>query len=273
MDSTKVNPSRKLPGERIAAREWNAVVDSFARLDVSSEPGGVAQSGDFNADVVLVANTTGRDLARFSPIGITISSTPVFNPTTAAAIPAYQAHRGMSAGVPQIAHSDGRLGVTLDAIGSNKYGRAIFSGVVPCKIDMVAAGHQFATAKASNTDELVSVQHGPFYILWRETGTGTRWAIVRLGHIQTVLFPVLVTPTAGGTYGSNSTACNKTYDVTDLNYVSLGTAKTPKRPRPQPGEIKIVGDGAVGIAYYDENRNIVLYDAGEVPNRYPSHDT
>lgn len=277
MDSSRTPLRRLKPGDRPKASEWNAIVDALSRVEVSSDRASGPPRLPFDADVVLVSNGTGGDFEQFAPFGLTVSATPTFNPTTAAAIPSYQMHRAMQMQVPSYAgfatQTHGRLGITLDPIRSGKIGRAILSGVAPCKIDIVASGHQYADLKHSDKTQLQSRSQGPCQILWRESGTGTRWAIVRIGHTMPVFFPVLVTPTVTGTYGSDSTACSKTYDVTDLDYVSLGTGMTPQKPRPQPGQIKIISDGQVGQGYYDSGGTFFLWDAGEVPNRYPAQDT
>jgi len=274
MDSTKVNPSRKLPGERIAAREWNAVVDAFASIDVGSTRTIVPPANLFDSNVVLIWNQSGSTFARFSPFGLKFNLTPIFNPTDPDKVTSYQQHRGMNARSPlTIDTAHGSIGITLDEIPAEGYGRGIISGAVPCKIDILNTLHKYATVKNNNATELVSCTQGPCRILWREDGTGTRWAIIRLGHSMPVFFPVKIIPTATGTYGSDSTACTKTYDVTDANGQSLGTSMTPQKLRPSPGQIKIIPTDSIGLGYYDIAGTFFLWDANEVPNRYPAADT
>ena len=58
---------------------------------------------------------------------------------------------------------------------------AALIGVVPTQIDVTDEDHDYAVAKASDSTQLSSATGGTAQILWKESGTGTKWAVVRLG--------------------------------------------------------------------------------------------
>jgi len=54
-------------------------------------------------------------------------------------------------------------------------------GVVQVQIDVTDANHGYADVKASDNTKLASGASGSAVILWKESGTGTKWAIIRIG--------------------------------------------------------------------------------------------
>lgn len=72
------------------------------------------------------------------------------------------------------------LGVARTPIGVGRIGRIGVAGVVPCTLNVISASHLYASANAGDTI-LRSVPAGPHTIVWRETGTGTKKALVHLG--------------------------------------------------------------------------------------------
>ena len=73
---------------------------------------------------------------------------------------------------------------------------AIVSGVAACKIDVVSNTdpNKFAEATASDFTKLqIRDASGIAQILWRAGGTGSQWAIVRIGNITGVRWFVATT--------------------------------------------------------------------------------
>jgi hypothetical protein len=77
------------------------------------------------------------------------------------------------------------LGVARAPIAAGKFGRVAVAGVVQCRLNVTDAGHLFAGANAGDTI-LRSRASGPHTIIWRETGTGAKRALVHLGGAQVV---------------------------------------------------------------------------------------
>lgn len=77
-------------------------------------------------------------------------------------------------------------------------------------------------------------------------------------------FPVLVTKTSGVS-GSKTAKCEYVYTVTDMNGTELGAGMTPGKERTLIGAYVAIGDGSVGMGYYDLAGDFALWDANEVP--------
>ena len=72
----------------------------------------------------------------------------------------------------------------LEPLAADGIGRGIVSGVTICRVwaDAEAQEYQFAEAEQGVTNYLRMVESGSAQVLWREAGTGLKWAIVRLGN-------------------------------------------------------------------------------------------
>ena len=99
----------------------------------------------------------------------------------------------------------GNFAVCLEPIGSFQMGRAVVSGVVPCKVNLVDdsdagdAGLYNRWCDITNADatQLTVCDGGGADPMERGTGSGT-WCIVRLGNRQGGLFPVILIEDGGG---------------------------------------------------------------------------
>lgn len=160
----------------IPAATFNAFID--AALDQRRRQRGVGREGQpvfHQAGIILVRNDTGGDLDRFSAVGF---SGPIVGPTdnedefknraTAIGItPAVPSHRG-------------RFAVYLEPVAAGGIAHACVSGVIPCRIDVAHASHRRADVIHDSTT-LTSGHHGGAEILWKESGEGLKWAILKLG--------------------------------------------------------------------------------------------
>ena len=73
------------------------------------------------------------------------------------------------------------FGIAQTPIKDTKSGPVMLSGVTPCKIQVSDENHTHAIAGTS-VDKLESAGAGPAEILWKESGTGEKDAVVRLGN-------------------------------------------------------------------------------------------
>lgn len=79
------------------------------------------------------------------------------------------------------------------------------------------------------------------------------------------LFAVRVEQT-GGSDGNSTTAASWTYTVRDVSStVTLGTVVAVARPRPNGLMTYQSGSTGFGVAFYDDDGTLKLWDAGEVP--------
>lgn len=133
-------------------------------------------SGIYN-DTILIRNDTGGALSRFNAVGI---GGVVFDPSTYLAT--FQSKITLTGAVPAIAtHTSGRFAVCAQPILSGKIGKAWVSGVCPALINVTDEMHEYADIADGITGYLASAESGPCVILWKESGTGQKWAVVRFG--------------------------------------------------------------------------------------------
>lgn len=129
-----------------------------------------------NNDFVLVKNISGVDVGRFGVLGI---AGILFDPATA--LPAFTSRIVFTGDVPAETHQTGLFLICAEPIKNGGIGRAWADGIVTTRIDVVDPSHTYATAKPDDTTQLLSADQGLCFILYKETGTGTKWAVVRYG--------------------------------------------------------------------------------------------
>jgi len=127
---------------------------------------------------VLVKNTTGAARSQFEVLGVDgVEIAP------ATSLSKFKRRVALSGTTPAVPDHRGNFVVLLDDLPAGAVGPAIASGLVHVQIS-VASGIE-ALERADVADgqagHLVPRPDGSAQILWRESGTGTKWAIVRLG--------------------------------------------------------------------------------------------
>jgi hypothetical protein len=194
----------------IQAAAWNACLDAAEAAKRGG--GGVvdAVGRQFRqADIVLVKNSSGSDVSRFHVLGI---SGVIFTPTDS--LPSFQNQVAFTGVTPTTASHAGKFVICLDAIKNGQIGRAWVSGVSAVQIDITDASHEFCDVKDGDRTKLASSGSGSAMILYKPSGTGTKWCGVRFG---------------------NHTPCHR---ITDNGYVA--------------GNIQILGHSADGcLKWYD----------------------
>lgn len=162
----------------IPAAAWNACLDAAeAHRNGQNGPGGAGNRQFRQADIVLVKNSSGSDVARFGVLGI---SGVVFTPTDS--LPAFQDQVAFTGVTPTTASHKGKFLVCLDPISNGKVGRAWIAGVCQVDIDVTDASHLFADVKDSDRTKLASSGSGSARILYTPGGTGTKSCVVRFGN-------------------------------------------------------------------------------------------
>ena len=130
-------------------------------------------------DIVLVRNNCGYDRDRFDVLAFGLPAIgPEENPAE------FQNRVVLDGDIPGHASTITRFVVLLEPIANGAIGRAVISGVVQTKIWVYEACHEWADVHpAPEGDEayhLASAQYGAAQIVWKESGLGLKWAIVRL---------------------------------------------------------------------------------------------
>jgi hypothetical protein len=70
------------------------------------------------------------------------------------------------------------FGVLLQALQPNEIGEAVICGAIQCQVNVNSTGDKYAKTKASDSTQLNSNSTGGCPIIWKQTGTGTQWAVV-----------------------------------------------------------------------------------------------
>lgn len=161
---------------RIPAAAYNAFIDAArAHRGRGTKVARRTDPARRSAGVALIQNDSGAALGRFSILGIT-------GPLTArASNPAAFTEAPRFTGETPAAGHAGKFAVLLEPIANGAVGRAVFAGLALCRVYVNDAGDGFADVKAADATQLDSGTSGSAVILWKDSGTGTQWAIVRLG--------------------------------------------------------------------------------------------
>lgn len=175
MNNRIVTPGDVFDG--IPAQNWNSWNDA-AEFVRDARNGRMADALTWNRanGIVRVKNSSGGDLGRFAivaPSGILFSQSdratefyedPVLTVTTPAAADQLKA-----------------WGVLQEPIKSGLVGRAMFIGITVCQLDVINSGDDFADAIAGDSLQVRSQPYGPASILYKESGTGTKWSVLCIG--------------------------------------------------------------------------------------------
>jgi hypothetical protein len=146
--------------------------------------------------VILVKNTSGGTVDRFGVLGL---GAALITPTANAV--EFKNQIVLEGDTPV---ASGPFAVLLEPLLDDAIGRAVVAGAVQVQISVGEAGHTHARATTS-TSYLQSGVCGTARILWKESGTGTKWAIVLLGQPARAAEIMLFTANETNKDGSGST--------------------------------------------------------------------
>lgn len=169
----KVQAGSKL---RVPAAAYNAFIDAardYQARQRSSQQS--AQAAARSSGVVLVKNASGEDRERFDVLGV---DAPIFGP--ADNLESFKNKLALK-GITPTANHAGKFVILLEPLKADAIGLAIAGGVSIVKVEVQAEGDRMADAADGEAGNLVSGGSGVAQILWKEAGTGVKWAVVRLG--------------------------------------------------------------------------------------------
>jgi hypothetical protein len=169
---------------QIPARAYNAFID--AAHDFQQRTRGLdsgASPGSRSTDIIRVRNDSGGDRQRFEILGI---GDPIITPTDN--VEAFKNQVAFVGETPAVPDHLGRFVILLEPIADGKIGQALVAGVCPVMLDVPDEDHPYRAAEVIDGDAtaLTVGLAGSATILWRESGTGTKWAVVRLGNLDSL---------------------------------------------------------------------------------------
>lgn len=162
----------------ISARDWTdmqRVVEKFRNGGVSFQADAL-QSTYRSPAIIKVLNDTGDPLEHCAIVGL---GEPVILPSDNEM--EFIRNIAFRVGPPL----PGRWGVLQSPVAAGEITTAIVSGVAACKLNVLSAisPNTLADAVDANFTELqISDSIGNAQVLWRAGGTGSQWAIVRIGN-------------------------------------------------------------------------------------------
>jgi len=180
-DSEKVYPGDPI---RYDPHQHNRAVDAVRAVlrhehDLSAQPG---RYGRKCSGTIPVLNSTGKALDPFSIVALTV---PIVGPDVSD--DEFKREPALTGVVPTATNRDVfailQNGAVVDQIVD---GMLVGVSLVTIQIDN--EDDEFAKAEAGNTDSLVGGSSGPARIVWKESGAGVKWAVVRLGATPTYVY-------------------------------------------------------------------------------------
>ncbi|NLX59345.1 MAG: hypothetical protein GXY74_09695 [Phycisphaerae bacterium] len=239
----------------IPASAYNAFIDAAVDFrQRTAHLGQSAQPSSQQASIVLVRNDSGSNQNRLAVLGI---DTPIIDPATN--LNEFKNRVTLSCVTPAVDTHEGKFVVLAEPIASGKIGRAYAAGVCPVQllvIDEDAAEYEYADIFDGVAGGLFASPNGSASILWKEEGTGVKWAVIRFGNHQPMrVFPVDLTQ-VGGSQGDEANPATWTYDVLDvatgetLESAVDPTASPHKWQRPSIGQMIAA---TFGYAHYVPN--------------------
>lgn len=203
-------------GERliIPARTQGRIIEAAIRSERQTPPligSNYPAAPDIYSHTIYVKNNSGTDRGAHAVLGIDgvlfdkadNEHEFRYNTTLDGALPLSKSHTG-------------KYVILAEPIESGKIGRAYAAGsICAAKIDVISSEHQWAEIVDSDADQLGSANRGSARILWKESGTGVKWALIQASGMS---WPVMAQ--AHG-FTANGTFTSPDY-VTQLTMIAVG---------------------------------------------------
>ena len=163
-------------GDRLEIRApvWNKMLDAARDRQAQQHSTGRNPGSDFRGVPILMKNNSGADRSQYEILGI---SGIVF----AATDDGFKQRVVLTGVTPAMGSHEGKFAVLAEPIGDGDIGPAVVDGVTICQVNITDADHEYADIADGDAAKLVSAKSGPVQIIWIESGTGTKWAVVRIG--------------------------------------------------------------------------------------------
>lgn len=173
----KVQVGRPL---NIPAETFNAFIDAARAHKQSTVAFGQSPSGEFRqTGLVPVKNITGEERQRFDVVGV---DDPVFTPDDS--LDSFKNQIALDGAIPCEHRHLGRFAILQEPADANGIVPAAVAGVTIARVDVVDESHPFCDVVNCGTEALQSNPTGSAKLIWKEAGTGTKWAVIRFGETE-----------------------------------------------------------------------------------------
>jgi hypothetical protein len=171
---------------RFPAEQFNQMADVVNRARSSQLNGGIGSDagGGTDSTLVLVRNDSGSSQERFAILGI---DEPIIGPSDSLAD--FQGRVALACSEPDAATHSDRIVILQQPIAAGGFGLGVVSGASVVQIDVQDEDDTHAALTDGDATQLTSNTTGPHKILWKDSGTGTVWGIVRIAAGQTEISP------------------------------------------------------------------------------------
>ena len=173
---------------RIPAATFNCMIDAagdFADRMHRMGAGAAIRACGVDTGEILVRNDSGADVEGFAILGV---DSIVISPTDS--LDEFKNRPILSVitpAVPDHAEPFGKFVILAEPLAhvateaDRPIGRAVIDGLSVVKIDVQHADHEFAVIVDGQSTKLESAVSGAVQIIYKESGTGGKWAVVRIG--------------------------------------------------------------------------------------------
>jgi len=216
----KVQTGQKL---RIPATAYNAFVDAALanRASDSGAPAGIGGNAIDGIDV-WIRNSSGADVGQFGVLGLGDALFPVETRPVA-----FKATLAIVGEAPTAADHLGKFAVMIEPVASGAMGHGRVAGLCACQIDVVNSAHGFAEIADGALAPLASAVSGAAQIIWKQSGTGLKWSILRLGSGGRGWGFGKITTVTGSGAGGAVTYSAATYEGTALSVTGATPINRP----------------------------------------------
>lgn len=171
----------------IRAADWNAMATLFEQLQpgVGMNPGGPV--GERGTRQLWIKNESGATVPQY---GILAMGDAVFDPaghSGADELSFKQPSIYVRGDAPSIPGDEGKWCVLLSPASDQQIVRAVAGGVVQVKVFVNASTDEWAEAADADSGKLTTGPVGTARILYKETGTGEKWALISFPSMARII--------------------------------------------------------------------------------------
>lgn len=213
------------PGDpvKIQAGVWNTLLDvagAHRSREVSAAPGSSRWPVPHGL-IVEVKNNTGAAVPRYHAIGL---DDPLFTPTDNEQTFLNQL---VFNGETISAEYFGKFAVVQETIEDGRIGKALLQGITVAEITVDDENHVTVDVDPAGGSKLVTQSVGAGRILYKESGTGSKWAVIRVGAVGCAWVAAKVTSQISARSGATVGSGEATLYRRDSTALTAGPVEMP----------------------------------------------